>query len=126
MVWVGNVTGFWRLVAVEYGPEVVGVADDVLAVTECDLVAGPADLNLGREPHATWPALLVEQFIADLHLPHGGPALGVGSGVSMARALPLPRGIAIANRPPSNTATSILAMTLRWSDDQGRWNVAGK
>ena len=40
--------------------------------------------------------------------------------------LPLPRGMAIANSPPSSTARSILAITFRWSGDQARWKVKGK
>ena len=35
-------------------------------------------------------------------------------------ALPLPRGIAIANSPPSRTACSIFLITFRWSGDQAR------
>ena len=34
--------------------------------------------------------------------------------------------MAIANSPPCSTACSILAITFRWSGDQGRWNVKGK
>ena len=34
--------------------------------------------------------------------------------------LPLPRGIAIANRPPRKTASSIRAMTFKWSGDQAK------
>jgi hypothetical protein len=34
--------------------------------------------------------------------------------------------MAIANNPPRSTACSILAITFRWSADQGRWNVNGK
>ena len=40
--------------------------------------------------------------------------------------LPLPRGMAIAKRPPRRTACSILAITFRWSGDHGRWKVNGK
>ena len=39
---------------------------------------------------------------------------------------PLPRAIANENNPPRVTASSILAMTFRWSGDQSRWKVCGK
>jgi len=46
--------------------------------------------------------------------------------VSASVVLPLPRGMAIANSPPRNTAVSILAITFRWSLDHGRLKVSGK
>ena len=40
--------------------------------------------------------------------------------------LPLPLGMAIAKRPPSNTAFSTLLMIFMWSGEKGRRNVLGK
>ena len=40
--------------------------------------------------------------------------------------LPLPLGMAIAKRPPSNTAFSTLAMTFRWSGENARQKMRGK
>jgi len=107
-------------------PQVVGITNDGFPVAERDPIARSSKLHFGCIGDMAGPPVVVQKQVSHLDVAHCGPAEWRGQRRVQRERFTRPRGMAIANRPPSSTACSILRSTLRWSDAQGRQNVNGK